>query len=151
MTFARATRPAATERHSPCREIFLQLIDQRVRGGRKRQDDGALLKQRDGGGSVVFRRSGRLVLDSASGGVGFEPTIEVAPDAGFQDVVLVIQTSSGLSVYGSADDCAAGPLLDAVARTLAQMTMVIPAACAGPRLWERVVRPTMAAMAGSQL
>ncbi|MGH3431080.1 MAG: hypothetical protein ACRDQZ_26500, partial [Mycobacteriales bacterium] len=26
-------------------------------------------------------------------GVGFEPTIEVAPDAGFQDVVLVFHTS----------------------------------------------------------
>jgi hypothetical protein len=25
--------------------------------------------------------------------VGFEPTIEVAPDAGFQDVVPVIKTS----------------------------------------------------------
>jgi hypothetical protein len=32
-------------------------------------------------------------LGDRSGGVGFEPTIEVAPDAGFQDLVLVIQTS----------------------------------------------------------
>src|SRR4051795_2753974 len=40
-------------------------------------------------GSAQPCRSSRLI----AAGVGFEPTIEVAPDAGFQDGVLVIHTS----------------------------------------------------------
>jgi hypothetical protein len=36
-----------------------------------------------------------LIVAVGAAGVGFEPTIEVAPDAGFQDVVLVLVTSCG--------------------------------------------------------
>jgi len=35
-------------------------------------------------------------LSDGAAGVGFEPTIEVAPDAGFQDLVLVLETSYGV-------------------------------------------------------